>query len=44
MGIFTETCKQNDIRYATDEVFAYMRSVDETAGIKAPRQLDLFGG
>jgi DNA repair photolyase len=42
MGIFTETCRQNNIRCVTDEVFSYMRSVDETKTSRQPQQRDLF--
>jgi DNA repair photolyase len=39
MKIFRDTCKQHHIVYDNDELFAYLRKVDET---KAPEQFNLF--
>jgi len=39
MKIFNETCGQNNINCNKDELFAYLRGLDE---IKASTQLDLF--
>jgi hypothetical protein len=41
MKILNETCRQNNINCNKDELFAYLRGIDE---IKTSTQLDLFEG